>query len=183
MPGLCCPSMCTLMLDLTLDLSVYTAHKWRTYRQLLVLPLNSPPAPGLSQTQAGDVFWHPPSPGSRAHCCWRPSTIKSLGVRLPHLQISARLSPSVLPLPLLTCHGSHPCCNSATDSRGPRPTPWCRRGTYHHPLPSLGHRHTAHPSCRTSTAQGTRGITSPTALRSMLIDHTSLFDHRGGGSA
>jgi hypothetical protein len=91
--------------------------------------------------------------------------------------------PSVLPLPLLTCHGSHPCCNSATDSRGRRPTPWCRRGTYHHPLPSLGHRHTAYPSCRTNTAQGTRGITSPTALRSMLIDHTSLFDHRGGGSA
>ena len=101
----------------------------------------------------------------------------------PRLQMLARLSPSVLPLPLLTCHGSHPCCNSATDSRGRRPTPWCRRGTYHHPLPSLGHRHTAHPSCRTSTAQGTRGITSPTALRSMLIDHTSLFDHRGGGCA
>jgi len=43
--------------------------------------------------------------------------------------------------------------------------------------------HTAYPSCRTNTAQGTRGITSPTALRSLLIDHTSHFDPRGGGSA
>ena len=56
---------------------------------------------------------------------------------LPRLQMLARLSPSVLPLPLLTCHGSHPCCNSATDSRGRSPRHGAAEGPTITPYPPL----------------------------------------------